>query len=175
METTAARSDVDPCPSCGAPLGGRAACQRAFDELSARSSTTLARAGVHNLLVDTYCLQHSEEYGRSAKSYIMHLTGLCCAIDAPSDQRRYWNIPRWLDGTTTIPRPRDIASRGAMTVADAHACENDEQYAAAVRAWARAVWEAYSAHHHAAREWLQQVRGHLAAQRRPARYRGCAR
>src|SRR5476651_2317382 len=85
--------DLDPCPACGARLGGRAGCQAAFDELSARSYTSPGRGAMHNMLVDTYAMQHPEEYGVSPKSYIRHLFALCCLIEHPGDMRLYWATP----------------------------------------------------------------------------------
>jgi hypothetical protein len=162
---SAENEDREPCPSCGARLGGRAGCQEAFGELQAQSSTNLRRAAVHNLVVDTFAMQHTEEYGRSAKSYIAHLTALCCGIEAPGDQRLYWGIPRWLDGPTTRARPNDISFRGVMTVADARACESDHDYPDLVRRWANEVWGAYASLHATARQWLQEVRLHLTSAR----------
>ena len=155
----------EPCPSCGARLGGRAGCQRAFEELQALSSTNPNRAAVHNLLVDAFAMQHTEEYGRSAKSYIAHLTALCCSIENPGDQKLYWGIPRWLDGPARLPRPVDISARGSMTIAAAQASSSDADYADVVRRWAWEVWIAYAGQQQTARQWLQEVRLHLASAR----------
>jgi len=77
-----------PCPACGARLGGRADCQAAFDRLSADSWTSPARGALHNLLVDAYAMQHPEEYGKSAKSYIAHLTARCCGVEHAVDSTK---------------------------------------------------------------------------------------
>jgi len=161
--TTGSGEEIEACPSCGARLGGRAECQRAFDELSALSSTSPVRASVHNLLVDAFAMQHTEEYGRSAKSYIAHLTALCCSVDAPGDQKLYWGIGRWLNGPVRLARPADISMRGTMTVADARAIQDAADYTQVVRRWARTVWAAYADQQETARRWLQQVRDHLAS------------
>jgi uncharacterized protein DUF5946 len=157
--------DREPCPCCGARLGGRAGCQRTFDELQAQSSTSPRRAAVHNLAVDAFAMQHTEEYGKSAKSYIFHLTALCCGVEASGDVKSYWGIPRLLDGPTTLARPDDILFRGTMTVADAQACQDDGDYPEVVRRWASEVWSAYAGLHTTARQWLQEVRVHLASAR----------
>src|SRR5437867_11388363 len=77
------------CPSCGAHLGGREGCQSAFDQLSADAWASPVRGAVHNLVVDTYAMQHPEEYGRSPKSYAAHVTALCCGIEHPGNQKLY--------------------------------------------------------------------------------------
>jgi Family of unknown function (DUF5946) len=149
----------DECPSCRAPLGGRAGCQLAFDALSAQAWTSPARGAVHNLVVDTYGMQHPEEYCRSGKSYAAHLTGLCHAMEGETNPEQYWAIPRWLDGRVTVQRPADIAFRGHVTIAAV--CNLSElEYQAGARWWAADVWAAYSAHHTLAREWLRAAMAH---------------
>jgi hypothetical protein len=102
----------DPCPSCGGRLGGRAGCQSVFDQVSAAAWTSPAKRAVHNLVVDTYAMQHPDEYCRSPKSYAAHLTGLCCALESASDPKMYWAIPRWLDGPASIEKPTVLSRRG---------------------------------------------------------------
>jgi hypothetical protein len=145
---------AEPCPSCGAPLGGRAGCQAAFDAASAAAWSSPARGAVHNLVVDAYAMQHPEEYGRSAKSYAAHLLGLCCGVEHPGDRDLYWSIARWLDGGRDLLKPQLLRTRGDRTIADVAAIEDDAAFAAAVRAWARAVWDAYSSQHPQAHQWL---------------------
>lgn len=151
-------SRMEPCPSCGARLGGRAGCQKAFDEITAQSWNGPHRSAVHNLVIDAYAMQHTEEYGRSAKSYAAHLTALCCSIEAPADQRLYWAIPRWLDGPVNLERPPDVSGRGALTIADVRNPAREEDYPELVRRWAGEVWQAYDALHDTARQWLGAVR-----------------
>jgi len=147
-----------PCPSCGARLGDRSGCQALFDELLAKAWESPQRASVHTLLVDAYALQHSEEYGRSAKSYAAHLLGLCCGVEAPRDRELYWAIPRWLDGPARLTRPADIHDRGDVTIASLRKPRDEADYTDLVRTWARNVWIAYAAQHETARAWLAAVR-----------------
>ena len=154
-----AEGNAPRCPSCGAALGGRAACQAHFDELVARAWSSPARALVHNLVVDIYAMQHPEEYGRSAKSYAAHLLGLCCGVEHAGDQKLYWSIARWLDGARTIDKPPLLTGRGALTIADVTTSADDQTYANTVRAWACAAWNAYDSQHVQARQWLAAIRG----------------
>jgi hypothetical protein len=50
-----------------------------------------------------------------------------------------------------------------MTIADARALEDDADYADVVRRWARDVWAAYADQQKTARQWLEEVRHHLAS------------
>jgi uncharacterized protein DUF5946 len=158
------------CPSCGARLGGREGCQSAFDQLSAQAWASPIRAAAHNLGVDTYAMQHPEEYGRSPKSYAAHLTALYCGIEHAGDQKLYWAIARWLDGSATVEKPPLVARRGSLTIADVYASATDEEYADLVRRWARNVWAAYSDQQKLARSWLEAVRARTTSggsQRKP--------
>jgi Family of unknown function (DUF5946) len=152
----ASAGSLDPCPSCGASLGGRAGCQHAFDELSAAAWQDPTRAAVHNLVVDTYAMQHPEEYGRSAKSYLQHLAALCCALEHPGDVQLYWSIARSFEHTPPAPKPPLLRERGRLTIADVQA-STTVVYPARVRDWAADVWLAYRAQHHLAHERLDLV------------------
>jgi hypothetical protein len=150
----------DACPSCGARLGGPEECQAAFEQLSAQAWSSPARGAIHNLVVDTFAMQHSEGHGKSAKSYAAHLTALCCAIEAGGDRQLYWAIARWLDGPrpATIERPADLSFRGRLTIAGVLTPEREEDYPDLVRRWAVDVWNAYASQHELARAWLDAVR-----------------
>jgi len=152
-----------PCPSCGARLGGLAGCRSAFDELSAQAWTNPNRGAVHNLFVDTYSMQHPEEFCRSPKSYAQHLTALCCGLEHPAEVKLYWSIPRWLDGPAVLDRPAPplAGRRGAMTVADLLSTPNGAAYRDLVQRWARDVWGAYAGQHDLAHQWLASVRQHM--------------
>ena len=157
-DPTTPTAHMDPCPSCGAPVGGRAGCQAVFDELSARAWEDPLRGSVHNLVVDTYAMQHPEEYGRSVKSYITHLTALCCGVEFGGDAKLYWRISRWLDGNVRLEKPPVLRFRGARSIADVKAARETAAYVRLVRAWAQDVWAAYAPQQDLARGWVGQVR-----------------
>ncbi len=152
---------LEPCPSCGALLGGRAGCQAVFDELSARAWTSPSRGRAHTLVVDTYSMQHPADYCRSAKSYAAHLTALCCGIEHTGNQQLYWAIARWLDGPGRLDKPAVIDCRGSMTIADIRAPRDERDYDALVRRWAESVWAMLAPQQPLARQWLDSVRTYL--------------
>jgi hypothetical protein len=160
LDATSIAADQDPCPSCGARLGGRTGCQAFHDELTAQAWTSPGRAAVHNLAVDTYAMQHPDDYCRSPKSYAAHLIGLCCGLEHPDDQALYWAIPRWLNGPAALERPPIVPNRGDMTIADVRAPRGEEEYPERIRSWAREVWAAYAVQQALARRWLEAVRLH---------------
>jgi hypothetical protein len=134
-----------------------------FDELVAKAWENPGRASVHNLFVDAYAMQHTEEYGRSAKSFVAHLVGLCCGVEAPAERELYWAIPRWLDGPARVTRPADLESRGTITIDALRGPANEADFPELVRRWAREVWTAYADQHAMAREWLGAVRAEMLA------------
>ncbi len=69
---------TEACAGCGLAIeGGTQACQALFDGMTLRAMSDMRYARVHRLAVDAYAMQHPDRYGRSAKSFAAHLTGLC--------------------------------------------------------------------------------------------------
>ena len=116
---------------------------------------------MHNMLVDAYALQHPEEYGRSAKSYIRHLSALCCLLEHPGDQRLYWASPGSRGGPVVPSKPALLTPRGELTVADVFVAQTDSEYQTLVKRWAASVWAAYAPQHELARAYLAVVRKSL--------------
>ena len=146
------------CSGCGweAP-DGRGACQSLFDELLARDFSNVLFGRSHRLMVDTYCLQHPDRYCVSAKSLAAHLGGMCCAMEHGARAEAYQALQRWLNGRPSFERPGPPTSRGAVTIADAHAASDPVGYAKAIDRWARATWEAYAILHPVARHYMKEA------------------
>ena len=144
----------DPCPECGAALGGRAGCAKAFEELGLRRFQDLAYARWNRLMVDAYSLQHPAEYMRSAKSFAAHLTGAAAALERPG-QSEFINdaVVHWLSTNPVLIRPAEPppGGRGEITLADVVRADDP---AAAIPAWARSAWQAWSGLHSIARQWI---------------------
>jgi hypothetical protein len=147
------QTTLDPCPDCGAPLGGREGCDAAFHEFGARAALDVAFAYRRRAFVDAYCLQHPA-YIASLKSFAAHLCGLCAAVERSDDPRAQQTI--WSD--LRIPpdavKPAIPSHRGTVTLVDVRGAESGEDFQAAVDAWLANVWEAWREHHDLARRWL---------------------
>ncbi|HVH57515.1 MAG TPA: DUF5946 family protein [Vicinamibacterales bacterium] len=142
-----------PCPDCGAPLGGRAGCDAAFQELGARAYENPGFAYRRRAIVDAYCLQHPA-YILSLKSFAAHLCGLCAAMERQGDpraDRAIWSNLRVPPGSEKPALPTD---RGRLTVLDVYRSSTVEEFRAAADEWVSAVWSAWKEHHHLARTWL---------------------
>ncbi len=107
---------------------------------------------MRRLAVDCYACQH-DRYILSGRSLAAHLTGLEVAIEHGGDERVNERVQRWLSSTRHLEKPAVPAARGEMTIADVVDVGPDE-YAKAVRRWARSVWDAWREHHALARAWI---------------------
>lgn len=126
-----------------------------FDQMLAADFSDYRRMPHHRLLVDLYCLQHPDEYCRSAKSYAAHLTGLCCAIDHGKDRTIDTALQRWLSGGPTLQKPTLPDDKGSVTVQHVFGEQDPDEHAKRLGEWAEDVWTAYSAHHEQARKWIR--------------------
>ena len=154
------------CPECGAAVsGGRAACQRLFDEVLAKEFGDYRYVRIHRLTVDVYSLQHPSEYMRSAKSYAAHLTGIYAAIEGDRADETNRAVQQWLNGPRVFSRPGDPAprQRGGLTILYVYGAVDPEDHARRVREWALSTWEAWRDYHHVARRWVEQATAHRPA------------
>jgi hypothetical protein len=151
---------LEQCPECGAPTpGGRAGCQRLFDEVLAREFGDYRYGREHRLTVDAYSLQHPAEYMRSAKSYAAHLTGAYAALERLDAADVNRAVRTWLNGPRTLQRPGDPPrqERGALTIAHVHEAAEPEEHVRRVREWALSAWEAWHSYHDLARLWIEEA------------------
>jgi hypothetical protein len=110
METT--------CSGCGLAVpGGTPACRAIFDAYIAREWNNPISYRYHRMFVDTYCLQHPDQFCASAKSFAAHLTGLCAAFEHKSHPSVLNAVNRWLSGNPSLTKPELPSFRGALTIA----------------------------------------------------------
>ena len=148
------------CESCGAAVGGLDGCRALFDALLAREFGDYRFARLHRLMVDTYALQHPEQYMRSAKSFAAHLTGMCAAMETEGAQAVNQAVQQWLNGPKKIERPADVPAgqRGEVTITYVHETSEPGEYLRRIQAWASSTWSAWASHHALAREWIALAR-----------------
>ena len=145
------------CGGCGLEIArGTAGCRSVFEELVARDFSDVRYFRVHRLMVDTYALQHPDDYCASAKSMAAHLTGVAWLLDRDvSRATGSAALRRWVEAHPDLERPTPPAFRGALTIADVRVAKEPRAYADAVDRWARSTWEAYAPLHAIAHEWIQ--------------------
>ena len=77
-----------PCDECGwAEAGGRSGCRARFEEYLACDFSHAPYFRSHRMFVDTYCLQHPDQFWRSAKSFAAHFAGLGWLLEAAPTRR----------------------------------------------------------------------------------------
>ena len=151
---------MERCAGCGLTIeGGTAGCRARFDELVARDFGNVLYFRMHRKMVDTYCVQHPDEFCKSAKSMAAHLAGLAWFMDNPAATAAVGPdvLHKWLSGRKDLERPDPPAHRGALTIGDIDFDGDPVHYAQAVDRWARSAWDAYAPLHETARDWLRQA------------------
>jgi len=151
-----------PC-ICGFP-GGPEACRAAFYALQARFRE-LAGANdmrVWRVMHDVYSVQHEPEFCGRYRGLVMHLGGLCWAIEHGGHENGYRALQRLVSadpwkGVPYPPGPGLPATFGALTIADVTGARDREALIEAIERWANAAWAAYAALHPVARTWVHDA------------------
>jgi hypothetical protein len=148
------------CDGCGLEVeGGTEGCQAIFEAVGPRQLSDYRFARWHRLIVDAYAMQHPDRYGRSARSFAAHLTGLCAAFEYPNHPTLLRSLQQWLSGPRQLDRPEPPSFRGSLTIADLNAETDPEAFNRVAQKWARATWDTYSGLQPVARAWIRQVLG----------------
>lgn len=150
-----------PCPECGAEgMGDIKGCNTVFQEVVGREFSQPELFQVHRLTVDTYSLQHPDQYMKSAKSAAAHLIGMCWAMEGTDDPSVALAMSRFLDGAAKVERPEPTPpslGRGAITILHVHSAPDSAEHISRVKEWARTAWDAWEAHHEQARAWVREA------------------
>ncbi|MDP9282053.1 MAG: DUF5946 family protein [Chloroflexota bacterium] len=144
------------CTSCGlAVAGGTEGCQRLFESIGLREYEDMRFGRYHRIVVDAYAMQHPDRYGRSAKSFAAHLTGLCAWLeDESTAMSANAAVQRWLNGSSPIDKPPLPSTYGAITIRELVDADDPVRYGEVLRRWARSTWDAYALLHATARAWI---------------------
>lgn len=151
---------VHQCHGCGWQAeGGYSGCKSRFDEVIARDFSNALYFRIHRLVVDTYCLQHPDEYCASAKSLAAHLVGLCSILeDGASPATGSAKLQQWLNGAKQLTKPQLPERRGLIRLGDLPMEADPNGWEQAVRNWADETWKAYETLQPLAREWLESAK-----------------
>ena len=149
----------DVCESCGAAVTqGKTGCRGLFEEILAREFSDYRYGKIHRLTVDAYSLQHPDEYMRSGKSFVAHLTGVCVALEYEDALSLNQIVQRWLSTNPNIAKPLHLPEqRGNLTIVYIHSAPDSDEHTKRVREWARDVWGTWSEHHELARHFINDA------------------
>lgn len=146
--------NVDICDECQRKIpGGREACRADFERLLARDFSDSNFFRTHRLFVDTYALQHPDQFCISAKSFAAHLMDLCAILQRGANAAiGHEPLQKWLNGANTIEKPPIPPWRGQLNLGDLADLDNPETWSVALGKWAESTWAAYGELH----PWTQQ-------------------
>jgi uncharacterized protein DUF5946 len=154
------------CPGCGFS-GGREACQNLFNDIALRVRAIAWTDSMKTwrLMHDVYDIQHEEDFCGRYKGLVMHLGGVCWALEHGGTETGYRALQRLVERNPwqylSYPPPPGIpATRGTITVETLRQAETPELLTAGVDKWARSAWQAYSGLQPMARQWVKQALDH---------------
>ena len=114
------------------------------------------------LMHDVYDIQHEEERCGGYKALIVHLGGICWALEHAGSESGYRSLQQlaqqaaWSD-TPYPPAPGIPAQRGSITAASLAKLAEPPLLMSGIDRWARAAWVAYAPLQPIAREWVRQA------------------
>jgi hypothetical protein len=159
------------CPDCGvklppvaspghAYLGASSSCWALYSNVLAREySSPVLMKSVHRLTVDAYAAQHPGVPTRKTiQSAWVHLAGLYLTVqEGRANQyatRVIGMVAAHSDHLSWLAPPTSL---GTVTIVDIESTRGISDHEAAVRRWARDVWDAWKQHH----QTVQTVVSHL--------------
>jgi hypothetical protein len=116
------------------------------------------------LMHDVYALQHEEQYCGGWRDLIVHLGGVCWAIEHDGSEPGHRALEKLADRghmkDQPYPPPPGIPkARGQFTVASLKDLDQPILITNGVDRWARSVWMAYEALQPLARDWVKKAVG----------------
>ena len=166
----------EPCPGCGVRLpettGPRhsymtcsPACWARYGELLAAQYSDPQRMAFHQLIVDTYAVQHPDgDDPRAIQSVGIHLMTLCLFLEHDTDPAFGSQLHRRMVQRPIFQQLMPPARRGELTMLSIPIAGGPQAARAAAYAWAAGTWTAWRAHHQTVRFWLAES-GMLAPER----------
>lgn len=157
-EALKAGAPPDVCQCCGARVAeGLKGCFELFAELGLRRYNDPAGDPPFFYGVDAHALQHPEVHGKKNNAADLLRLHWIFAHDAHAHAG---TVPRWWQHYLAhydVPRLEPPVARGDVTVVDVAAAATPDEYTVLLRAWAEAVYQAWSLHHDWARRELARV------------------
>jgi hypothetical protein len=114
------------------------------------------------LMHDVHFLQHEEEFCGRYDALVLHLGGVCWALEHGGNERGYRALQQLVDRhpwqNQAYPPPPGIPKgRGIITVGSLRELPDPPLLIAGVDRWARATWLAYAPLQPVAREWVRDA------------------
>lgn len=159
---------TDDCPGCRVRLpvvDGSAhpymtcsrACWARYGELLSAQYSDPERMAFHQLVVDTYAVQHPDgDDLRAIQSVGIHLMTLCLFLERGTDPSLGTRIHRRIVDRPVFHQLEPPPSRGRITMLDVPLDADPKVARGAAYIWADDVWTAWAAHHSTVRDWVDR-------------------
>lgn len=132
-----------------------AACWLRYGELLAAQYTNPERMAFHQIVVDTYAVQHPDGADpRAIQSVGIHLMTLCLFLERGVHPSLGTRLHRRMVDRPVFHQLEPPASRGQRTMLDVPLAAEASTARAATYAWAEDVWAAWVSHHQTVRTWV---------------------
>lgn len=132
-----------------------AACWVRYGELLAAQYSNPERMAFHQILVDTYAVQHPDgDDPRAIQSVGIHLMTLCLFIERDTDPSLGTRLHRRMVDRPVFHHLEPPPSRGRLTMLDVPLNDDPKTARRAAYAWAEDVWTAWVKHHQTVRGWV---------------------
>jgi hypothetical protein len=131
------------------------ACWARYGELLSAQYSDPARMAFHQLVVDTYAVQHPDgDDPRAIQSVGIHLMTLCLFLERGIDPSLGTRLHRRMVDRPVFHQLELPPSRGRLTMLDVPLIADPKMARGAAYAWAEDVWTACAAHHQTVRGWI---------------------
>jgi hypothetical protein len=132
-------------------------CWQRYGELLAAQYSDPGRMAFHQLVVDTYAVQHPDgDDPRAIQSVGIHLMTLCLFLERGTDPSLRTRLHRRMVDRPVFHQLEPPPSRGRLTMLDVPVDADPETARMTVYAWAEDVWRAWDAHHPTVRRWIDE-------------------
>lgn len=132
------------------------ACWLRYGELLAVQYADQRRMAFHQLIVDTYAVQHSDgDDPRAVQSVGIHLMTLCLFLERGADPSLGTRLHRRMVGRPVFHQLEPPSSPGRLTMLDVPLEGDSYDARVASYAWPEDVWSTWVTHHQTVRMWLK--------------------
>jgi hypothetical protein len=128
-----------------------------YGDLLAVQYASPRRMAFHQLVVDTYAVQHPDsDDPRAIKSVGIHLMTLCLFLERGTEPSLGTRLHQRMVDRPVFHQLEPPSSRGQLTMLDVPLEGDPEVARVASYAWADDVWQTWMSHHPTVREWVDK-------------------
>lgn len=133
------------------------ACWARYGDLLAVQYANPRRMAFHQIVVDTYAVQHPDgDESRAIQSVGIHLMTLCLFLEQGTDPSLGTRLHQRMVDRPVFHQLKPPSSPGQLTMLNVPLEGDPEVARVASYAWADDVWKTWTSHHPTVREWVDK-------------------